>query len=170
MIRNEFIDEVKIHTSPRYKESHLSGDEWRQSVIVELCWKGNVLYSQSFRDIPCAAAWLGWATVTDEIRFKCHDARDKIEDIYCDQPGCCEPYTVKYQCKKVYSDRGEDLARQPSYAVTQKFCARHSTRGDCDRQDADDNYIVLEGKGKSSINPDDESPSAFGGAFRLWKR
>lgn len=40
---DEWIDEVRIVTVPRWKESELSGDEWRFSTRIELYRKGHLL-------------------------------------------------------------------------------------------------------------------------------
>lgn len=48
-----------------------------------------------------------------------------------------------------------------------RFCMVHLRRGDCDFEDADSNYVVVDGPGPNEAEGWEgfESPSAFGGVI-----
>lgn len=45
---DEFYDEIRITTVPRFKTSELSGDEWRVSTHVVVLRKGRVVAEKSW--------------------------------------------------------------------------------------------------------------------------
>ena len=165
MIRHTFYDEVRLTTVPRYKTSELSGDEWRHSARVELMYKENVLYARSFTDMKYATAWLAWGVLDDDVSHEALKVYHALPKDYCDQPGCASKYDVKYQVKVCYHPDGSTMARQPSKPKTQQFCKRHAERGNCSREDNDDNYLLIEGTGPDGVDPKDERPSVFGGVL-----
>lgn len=67
----------------------------------------------------------------------------RLIDEKCDQHGCDQDWTVKYRIKKTYSSCGEELTKE-TFEHWRKFCKRHSTRGDCGREDSDRNYEEIE--------------------------
>ena len=161
------FDEVRITTVPRYKTSDLSGDEWRISSKIELMRKGKVVHEQSMGRMESAVNSLGyiWGQAMDEMKGYYNGG----EDGKCDQEGCSEIATVFYRVKKEfcrdnpYKHPAEELN---DVIVIRQFCKRHSTRGDCAFDDADNNYELIDG---SIVKPRDEdnSPSVFGGVVKL---
>lgn len=130
------FDEVRITTVPRWKESEMSGDEWRISAKVELLRKGNVVASAVYRDIESACKFLPafHAQSIDDG----HAWFSGIDDL-CDQEGCAERATVTYRKLADYCTAGHKS--EPHTIKTRAFCDRHKMRGDCGLDDADKNYI-----------------------------
>lgn len=133
------FDEIRITTVPRYKESYLSGDEWRIHAEVTFYRNGIEVHSVGFRNIETACGRL-YAAHGDAIDDgKAYFAGDGI---HCDQEGCSERATVKYQ--KI-ADYGRDGNRtEPHRPSFRHFCERHKTRGDCGLDDSDTNYTTPE--------------------------
>ena len=134
------FDEVRIVTSPRYKESELSGDEWRISATIQFFRKGKEVFTAGARNIESAVAQVGYyhARGLDEGR-----GFFAGEDQLCDQEGCAEPATVAYRLKKGFNRDGNErhLSSGGEYRC---FCNRHKTRGDCGLEEADNNYEATE--------------------------
>lgn len=132
------FDEVRITTVPRWKESELSGDEWRISAKVELLRKGSVIVEQSFSNVQTACGYLysvyGSAIDNGKADFA------GIIDI-CDQEGCAEKATVTYQKLADYCRDGHKTV--PHTIKVRCFCDRHKVRGDCGLDDSDKNYGSL---------------------------
>lgn len=163
---DEFVDEINFSVVPRYKTSGLSGDEWRIHVKVELKRKGHLLYERVYHTFQDAVAHLPWLlrTFTEE-----NDIDVNVADGQCMQPGCAEPATVLYRRKKEGCSRCGSLKDAaegfPQYRC---FCNRHSRRGDCGLDDADDSYELVEGSGAQEPQAGDISVS--GGANLLFER
>lgn len=166
---DEFYDEVRITTVPRYKTSGLSGDEWRTSVHLEILRKGRLVHERDYNRLEWAATHLPWllTTLAETVGID-----PRMTDDLCMQPGCDQPWTTVYRklgdgcgnCGHVKAKDADDLF--PHYRA---FCARHARRGDCGLDDADRNYEVVEGPGPAGPGKRsaDESPSAFGGMITL---
>ena len=135
------FDEIRITTVPRFKESELSGDEWRISAKVELLRKGRVAFDRSFRSIETACAFLPavHAEAIDSGR-----AMFAGEGEFCDQEGCAEQATVTYRKRADYCRDGHKT--EPHNIKIRRFCDRHKHRGDCELDDADQNYEPFKGK------------------------
>ncbi len=133
------FDEVRIVTVPRYKQSGLSGDEWRIHAEAQFFRKGRLVFSQGCRDVrtACGLAF-GWYIAA------CDDGKGYFagDGLTCDQEGCHEPASVRYRRKFHYCDEGH---QQPASDVSlyRHFCERHETRGDCGLDDADANYELV---------------------------
>lgn len=158
------FDEVRIVTVPRYKMSGLSGDEWRISAKIQLLRKGNVVHEQGCGNIEVACALL------PGIYYHAIDDGKAYfggEGDICDQEGCKEPAVVTYRVKKSFSrdnpHKWNEELTGPLVAY-RCFCQKHSKRGDCGFDDSDSNYELVEGK-TTNPNPEDESPSVFGGVI-----
>ena len=162
---DEWFDEVRIVTVPRFKTSGLSGNEWRTSVIVQLLRKGVVLYEKRVRDVQAAAAWLPWGLLTV----------GEVEDVglpngayYCAQPGCPEPVDTFYRIKQLYGREGEpvDMLKRGHW---RGFCTRHSERGDSSMEDADGNYEYMAGKrpARGTADGPDAREAGFAGTIDL---
>jgi hypothetical protein len=133
------FDEVRIVTVPRYKQSGLSGDEWRISAVAQFYRKGELIHEAGgFRNVETVCNFLPYlcATGIDEGHGWFASVEDK-----CDQEGCSEPATVRYQKISDYCQEGHKTA--PVFVSYRQFCERHRTRGDCGLDDADRNYIPV---------------------------
>ena len=147
-------DEIRITTVPRWKESELSGDEWRISASVQLLRKGQVVKERGYGDVESAAKFLSWFMV------------ETVEDgggnfggdgDLCDQEGCAESATVFYQKKKEWC-RSCATSKEITYRkYFRKFCERHKHRGDCGLDDADDNYVLLPSDPRASAKKGGEA-------------
>lgn len=129
------FDEVRIVTVPRFKESYLSGDEWRISAEIQLWRKGTMEFSQGFRNVETACAALGYVWMTAIDNGKAYYAGDGVT---CDQEGCKEQAAVRYRMKHEYCREGHpSTPHRPTY---RHFCARHMDRGDSSLNDGMHNY------------------------------
>lgn len=157
----EPFDRITIETVPRLKTSGMSGDEWRQSAKIILWFKGRPIVEDGRMTMDYALKML--SAVIAEHSSPIPKEIIEIERHACDQPSCCEPAVSVYRLKKLFSDRGEALhPDEGSYAHHyRQFCARHLYRGDCSREDCDDNYEVIYGPGphESQERAEDESPA-----------
>lgn len=131
------FDELRIVTRPRYKESELSGDEWRISASIQLFRKGRLIHEEvGGRNVEVAAglAYYAHTKAADEgLGYYAGEAN------LCDQEGCSQPATVAYRLKRGFTRDGSEreLAKPGEFRC---FCDRHKVRGDCGLEDADDNY------------------------------
>lgn len=130
-------DEVKIYTVPRYKESGLSGDEWRISANAELWYKGNLVKTMHFGDVETAIRYLDGALVYWRENGEYTPPPD--DSFLCDQESCQNIADVKYKRLKGYTDRG-DPETLYDFNLYRVFCNHHKTRGDCALDDGDHNY------------------------------
>lgn len=130
------FDEIRIVTIPRFKESGLSGDEWRISAAVQFYRKGQLVHeSGTYRDVHTACGYLysehGNATDNGKGYFA-------GEGDICDQEGCCEKATVKLYKKFEYCREGHKS--DPLWPTYRMFCDRHKDRGDQSFDDSNSNY------------------------------
>lgn len=132
------FDEIRIITVPRYKESELSGDEWRISATATFFRKGREVFQKSYSNLEYA------------VRLLDHDFIDQGsggtgyyggEGDFCDQEGCAATASVTYRLKKEFcrSGHGEELTDP----VIRKFCDRHRVRGNAGLEDCDRNYEAV---------------------------
>lgn len=133
------FDEIRIRTVPRYKTSGLSGDEWRIHAEVEFYRKGKLIFSEGCRDTKTAAGMLYAWYVRAVDDGKGYFAGDGLT---CDQEGCSEPATVRYEKLASYCHDGHKTECS-DVAKHRHFCEKHSTRGDCGLDDADANYAQV---------------------------
>lgn len=133
------FDEVRIVTVPRYKQSGLSGDEWRISAEIQLFRKGQLLVRQTYRNVEsaCSYALTVYHSATDSGQAYFAGERN-----LCDQEGCAEPATVTYRKKFEYCNAGHQSPVHPIAAI-RHFCEKHRIRGDCGMDDADANYELI---------------------------
>ncbi|MBX9884281.1 MAG: hypothetical protein K2X68_04840, partial [Novosphingobium sp.] len=61
---DSLVDEVRIKIVPRFKQSDMSGDEWRVHAQIDLLRKGVVLAASGARDVQAAVARLPWMLMT----------------------------------------------------------------------------------------------------------
>lgn len=135
------FDKITLEIVPRYKTSGLSGDEWRQHVEVTFFFKGNEVHNFGARDMDAAALILGGHLLN--IQSPLPDKVLDLEKIKCDQPSCSNPPVRRYVLKEEFSRNGEKLDASDIYSKKyRQFCDKHKTRGDCGREDSDNNYDV----------------------------
>lgn len=142
---DERFDAIDIHVVERWKESELSGDEWRFSYIAEVRRKGETIITVNASKLDWLLQGLQWriliAGEKDELD---REAWDRTKD-KCDQPGCGGEPVVFYKRKRRYTHRGEELAPNSYYDGHEyrQFCKKHKYRGDCGLDDADHNYVEI---------------------------
>lgn len=137
------FDEIRLRIQPRFKESELSGDEWRISVITEYYRKGTMVHeTQSGGDIDVAAGLLYGRLIEAQDDGKGYFAGDGI---HCDQEGCNNKATVVFKILQRYCVGGGKCGQKTkSYSEQHRcFCDKHKHRGDCDLEDNDKNYELV---------------------------
>jgi hypothetical protein len=142
---DERYDEINIRCIPRWKESELSGDEWRFSYVAEVKRKGEVVMEIGASKLEWLLQGLQWRMLIAGEEDKVdRDAWERTKD-KCDQPSCPNVATIFYVRKKRYTSRGEELAPDGYHdgKTYRQFCEGHKHRGDCDLDDADANYIEI---------------------------
>lgn len=139
----EAFDRIEFKVVPRHKESGLSGDEWRTSVHVCFYFKDIPVYEINFRDMQAALLMIGHHWVCQQGPIP--EEVIKIEKEYCDQPGCSEKHnSIKRYLKRETAPDGSYIDPDDTFGVHYRlFCNKHSNRGDCSREDSEDNYTVF---------------------------
>lgn len=134
---SQAFDEVRITTHPRWKESEISGDEWRISARIDYFLKGQLVGSRSWRNAATALRYGDYGVVD---MFEMGKGLEKYPDIsaLCDQEGCKNEATIRMALKKRYRNDGSHY--DPLYPEYRCFCDSHKHRGDCGLDDADNNY------------------------------
>ena len=144
---DDWADEFRIVTIPRWKESELSGDEWRFSCRIDAYRKGVLIAQRSGgHDLQQAAIALigslgsiggthigeGWEHIAQA---------DGFWEEFCAQPTCTEKATLEFRLLNHYCRDGKP--HDYSFEERIRFCDRHKRRGDCGLADADRNYTVV---------------------------
>lgn len=143
---SQFVDEIRIVTVPRWKESELSGDEWRISAHIDFYRKGQVVGSRGARDVETAARFVDWYLTSGREEGKIDTPNNLGE--FCDQEGCHDRWTVRYRLKERYGRDGKVIERgkwMDGVTEFRAFCDKHKNRGDCGLDDADCNYELMDG-------------------------
>jgi hypothetical protein len=134
---------------------------------IDLC----ELTFNSFGDAAMGMAWHLVTANEGTAGVKWHHLTDEEERARCQQVGCAEPPVNVYHLKKLlYGDHPPDTFFAPKYDFEGQYvwyCARHTTRGDCGFEDADNNLELVEGDGTSVQRGSDESPSILGGVTEV---
>jgi hypothetical protein len=135
---------------------------------IDFYKKGHKLYEASYDGkslkLLHAAGHLPWALII---------AQENCEHIntneYCFQPGCSQKAISTYKIIWEYGRQGEKIIQRDSIDLLRRFCKRHLRRGDCGLEDADSNYIVVDGPGPDEAEgwEDYESKAKFGGVINL---
>ncbi len=144
---DELFDRFDASMVERWKESELSGDEWRFTKQVR-CYSHGILVvivrGLTLREALGITA-ASWRT----LLAKTEDWPQTLTEIEsrCCQPGCEEPWTVLLHPVRAYTGTGGELVRPYSDGSrlhtsleVRGFCARHVDRGDCALDDANPNY------------------------------
>jgi hypothetical protein len=142
---DERYDEIHITCVERWKESELSGDEWRFSYRAEIKRKGETVLWVTSTRLKWLLMGLEWRMLTSGEENKFDMKAWERTKTKCDQPGCAAEATIYYGLKKRWN-HGDELAPNDYFdgKVYRQFCEKHKTRGDCDLDDADHNYVLWE--------------------------
>lgn len=129
------FDKIVIETVPRWKDSELSGSEWRISAVTKFYRKGVLIHEDYSSNVEYAAFLVGARLIHLIDDGKGYFAG---QDQVCDQEGCeaKAEWTLK---KKFDYCRDGHKSKDPSNAF-RLFCDKHSKRGDCGLDDSDSNY------------------------------
>lgn len=144
-------DKVTVETIERWKESEMSGDEYRFSYRVTWWRNGMVFDRRSFGSMAYAQARIGMGTPEErdeeELARRVHSEREMLwtrerEAELCAQPACSLFAVAEFRLRKAWCNRcGEGHISTSDQR--RRFCGRHLLRGDCGLDDADANYVVL---------------------------
>lgn len=136
------FDEIRIVTVPRFKQSGLSGDEWRISASIQFYRKGKLIMESGCSDIEHAAYLVGARYMEAVDHGNGYFAG---EGDICDQEGCSAKATVALRVKKEYSrDNPHEWNKEHDEVVYRCFCDKHKRRGDQSFDDSDANYEKIE--------------------------
>lgn len=144
----ERFDKVVVEVVERWKESELSGDEWRFAHVATFYRHGQPVARRSHLSIE--KVLLAAAAEFGDIKVPVKGEDDKYEpwmgDLseVCCQPGCTKPWVVLLHPVKRYDSRGQQMARPYDADDVRGFCERHRHRGDCGLDDSDFNYELVE--------------------------
>lgn len=139
----EFFDDIRLTANSRYKDSEMSGSEWRVGILIEFLFKGEVMATCGARDMQAAAAILGYRLLDNggtelEVNLRKHMA---LESACCDQPGCKKPWTWLHWLRQRYTKRAEIIPPSPPERFFRRFCDDHEDRGeDAGYEDCNANY------------------------------
>lgn len=131
------FDEIRITTIPRFKESELSGDEWRISAVTQFLRNGTVMHETGARNIETAVHLLSY-----HFLEACDNGKGYFagESNICDQEGCADPATTTLEIIKEGCGHCGNV-KDPEYTRSfRKFCSRHKHRGDSSLDDMDKHY------------------------------
>jgi hypothetical protein len=124
------VDEIKLSIEPYFKESGLSGDEWKTKVVAKFYHKGILLHETMLgRDIPTALLLLGkeYLNLDNDLSIPTGPLEETLNFIAsnraCDQEGCRNPASRYFHL-------------QTDGDVTElKYCNKHSDRGNANPKD-----------------------------------
>ena len=153
-------DEVRIRIVPRYKTSGMSGDEWRQHAQIDFYFKGEIVHEDGARDVETAIMRLGHIFLDSTCPIPTRVI--EIERTKCDQPSCQNDAVARFMINRQTADDGSwlDPSEKEWTDWYRQFCRVHLRRGDCGREDNDDNYTPLDGVTADESTNTQESPSA----------
>ena len=143
---DDIIDGVTIECCERWKDSELSGSEWRFSYTTKLWRKGKVIaIDGGHYKLENAVAHLPWllkiwgesGRYLEDIPKSERWSGLSIRD--CCQPGCAEPATLVRRMRRTWS-KPCDLSAPATDGEVRSFCERHRHRGDSGLDDGESNY------------------------------
>lgn len=133
------FDKIVLRVEERFKDSELSGSEWRIGVTADFYRKEELISSVDCgpdMNHACGLLFQRFCQQIDNGNGFFGGSIDK-----CNQEGCSQPSKYLYRIKEAYDDRGK---RDESYDGSHRaFCEKHSTRGDQSRGDNDSNYELI---------------------------
>jgi hypothetical protein len=131
---DEGFDRVQIYLEPRWKESELSGDEYRWSHYAHAYRKGEVIAKGGGLTLLEAAI--------DLIpKLYVLSVQDLLTGDECAQPECPNEPDVLYRLITQWNRQGTLSSRKDN--IVRPFCKDHVHRGDCGMEDNDLNYERL---------------------------
>lgn len=135
----ERFDSVDVRTVERWKESELSGDEWRYSYVAYFFSHGVLVAETRGRSIEdvLKVASVDYNRVTNGTDGGYYGDLANL----CCQPGCKNVWVHLLHPLKRYTKQGQELMRLYSEKDVRGFCEKHKHRGDCGLDDADVNYV-----------------------------
>lgn len=145
---DEWYDTCVVDIVERWKESELSGDEYRFSYRVSFMRKGHVLVQKTYGSWKAALAFVPGLSYNDypagaDDEYKNSVVIDKRYD-FCFQPGCPELATREYRIIKLYTKRGDEAHMSQGSDYRFRFCDKHAGhRGDCGLLDSDTNLVEV---------------------------
>lgn len=143
---DEWIDDVHLRIVPRFKESELSGDEWRVSAAVDFSRKGRVVKTETYGDLRSALANIAHYASSNmypgSLNIMGNITTTLVED-FCMQPGCAEPWTVEYNMTTQGCSHCGEVQDVKFTEQHRRFCDRHRRRGDSSLDDSERNYIPV---------------------------
>lgn len=139
---------------------------------TDFYWKGIKWYESSWDGqvvtLLAAAGHLPWALV------KAGEDHPGIPGKWsdkCFQAGCPNDAVSTYRLKELFSGTGHklDSADGSGFIFHRRFCKSHLERGDSNREDCDNNYIVVSGPGPDKCDWEGAtiSEASFGGFIDL---
>lgn len=131
------FDEIRIFTVPRFKESELSGDEWRISAQIDFMRKGDVICSTQVSRVEVAAGMVYAEMMRAQDNGHGYFAGNGY---HCDQEGCKKESSVTYKLKQGYDRHHKDDVYT---GALRHFCDQHSNRGDASLDDSMQNYEIV---------------------------
>lgn len=133
------FDKIIVRTEPRFKDSELSGSEWRICAVVELWRKGKLVHETSFRNVETAAQLMAhtYMSACDNGKGFFSDKSD-----ICDQEGCEEKATVTMDIIKQGCGHCGTRDIEQHSVPYRMFCDRHKYRGDQSLDDSEDCYVI----------------------------
>ena len=143
----QLFDKVTITTKPRYKTSHISGNQWRIGAEVTISYKGRTLWETlDVTNVSTALQTLARDLYTDDFLMALND-KVNVDDL-CDQEGCDQPWTHVYRmkndvCVHCATKKPATDGVINSRPALRKFCERHAQRGNQGLEDVQDNYEVV---------------------------
>lgn len=140
----EPFDEIRIVCEPRFKDSELSGSEWRTRYYTDFYRNGNLIWRNFGHTSMNAAANLFSHTYCEATENGYGMFAGEGE--YCDQEGCARLATVWLE--QIEEGCGRCGHRQkPDFSRPYRgFCETHANRGNSRLGDTDKSYVPLEGK------------------------
>lgn len=145
---DSWYDTCVINIVERWKESELSGDEYRFSYQVSFLRKGHVLLQRGYGSWKGALAFIPGLSYNDYPSGADdeHEHSVVIKERYsfCFQPGCLEKATKEYRIIQCYDNRGKEDDMSPEVDYRFRFCDKHArSRGDCGLLDSDVNLVEV---------------------------
>ena len=143
---------VEIKRIPRWKESELSGDEWRytlSAIITSKDWDKGGTTTERISGNDFAQMTLRVANRLDELlshgnqRNIPYTIKAPSDLRICFQPGCARAPVNVYRIKQNWTHfphQGIKMEGPGGGSFVRAFCKQHSHRGECDLEDNDDNY------------------------------
>lgn len=137
-------DYIELKSVERWKESELSGDEWRFSFVALFYKKGFVLKRLGGLNMMDLISEVG--SVRD--RGNSGDDPELLEaagdlNRFCFQPACIELATIEYRLTDAWCRHGNKEYTYTGRDIRRRYCNKHKGRGDCALEDSDANYTTV---------------------------